>query len=347
MKVNEDGSEWINPRFLDRCRRVRHIQWCLPIDIDFESIDESILIRWSYYAENNVLFPNLVTVTHLWYSLSHETQEDILTVNKITANTPVRRITVDVEASDLLWDEEPEIFIDYTKFVYDFIANLPSTITSLEMSHQCNRRNSVLAPLPNTFTPLGSLRYLDIRWYMFNEELVTLASLPHLESLAINLSSDNLLPSVTYPSLQNLDIVICHPCPQKCGIVRLKMPRLRTITCRLENPVDAEDLIEFAGLLGGHKQIRDIALLGADKGVIKTYEASVLVKVLEKLPHAHAITLRMKFVLKLEDKGSIEAACGSHLSELRLPKSRISTSLLPWLSSRFPGITDWNSPKML
>jgi hypothetical protein len=319
LDVDENMFEWITPQFLNYCRRIRRIRWRFLADGNSELLEDNVLIRWSIYGTNNILLPNLVTVAHSWHSLDTMDQENILRINKITARSPLQSIVVDVEDLDLSEDEEAKVFGEYTGVVYDFIAGLPNTITSLKMTHRCMRRSLLPMPPLNTFTRLSSLRRLDIGWYLSSNELITLTSLVHLESLSINLSSEECLPSVTYASLRSLDVTIQSAFPQKCGLERLKAPHLHTITCWLRNQPDDEDVIQFAGLLGERKQTRSITFWDCDQGSDGVRESSMLIRILENLSHAHAITLHMRFDLGHADKSSIEAACGLHLSELQLP----------------------------
>jgi hypothetical protein len=166
---------------------------------------------------------------------------------------------VDVE-DHLLEDEETDAFKEYTSFIYGFITSLPRAVESFEMMYQCDRRPSLPILPQDTFMRLESLHHLNIGWYISNEELAAFALLPHLEYLLINLPPGDRLPSVTYPSPQNLDIIIQDRFPQKVPNRMRESTSSAVITCKLNNLLDAEGLINFTNLLGEHQQIRDITL---------------------------------------------------------------------------------------
>jgi hypothetical protein len=59
----EIHNGWITPRFLNYCRRIRHIRW--PFFLMNRLLDNSVLVRWAHYAKGTVLFPRPESVWQL------------------------------------------------------------------------------------------------------------------------------------------------------------------------------------------------------------------------------------------------------------------------------------------
>jgi hypothetical protein len=128
----------------------------------------------------------------------------------------------------------------------------------------------------------------------------------------------NSFPSVGFISLQELDVVIYGTPPKWCSFQHSNAPRLETISCRLAySDIDDEDLIELTGSLGEFRAVHDITLWDGDK----MRKPSTLVGMLRHLPHVSTLALYSRFAFEREDKDSLVAACGPHLSRLKLSRS--------------------------
>jgi hypothetical protein len=123
-----DNTDWTTPRFLEYCRRIRHIQWLNSCGDDL--LDNSVLLRWACYAKVTALFPNLVTIWHLWETLGDRDRQYILLVNNITANSFAKQITVEISDSDFF-----DPYEEYLDFIHEFLTGLPETVTHLRIPY--------------------------------------------------------------------------------------------------------------------------------------------------------------------------------------------------------------------